>query len=361
MNSGRPPKQTSTSRYDLRRRVLITNLVQDRPGDRTFVVEPPPRCVRRWGYSDGSRTPPATPNGASRMKLPPLVTMYSPVLKRRVKSPRKLGSPRTNSASEDALAIKCRLRRSSSYREAVKADTSNEDASSLPPAAKRQRTEATEVQNVLEPMLSSLHLPARLQYGRPFAAPQPCHDRQPTSFQYELRRQVASTPVPQCPQMAPLASAVQARRSRSLETRNIWLLQQQLPPAVPAVAAANSLQMVSQGTQTSPLPKKGLLRRKSSLRQALERMLGAGKENDQIAPSSPSTRVKRRPSLVESFLLKRCNSSSEQAIPQRRRSTGVLHRRGSTKSSPKSSTPGRVKPGRAQSLRLRGPDFDPWG
>ncbi|CAN8002231.1 unnamed protein product [Ixodes hexagonus] len=402
------PTNKYVPRYDLRRRVLVTNLMRgQREGEVTSIVDQSPaRPARRWGYSEDKR----------------MLTFHPVLTRRRIKSPRKLGSPRSSTTATDTVEIQQRrLRRSGSYREAVSAD------SALPtveveelPTAKRARLEVP----LKSPTVKDLSLlkdeTHRVQHGRPFAA-RPCF-KQTSAASGSCAMDVSmskphlpavSTPVRRQPIAAPrrnvpisnpalgnvptaasqVHAIVHSRQARLTQGTQPFVYRQQAPfshlfqNAEPSVQLPNphlvpaSPQTVTQSTQTSPPTKsKGLLRRRSSLRRALERVLGVGKENEDAAKSlsgdssskdsssRQSSRVKRRPSFVEAFLSRRrsCdtggNNHDISKRPAPRRSAGLPGIFKSAEDCPKSMSGTIVKVRRARSLRVQSSTtFDPWG
>lgn len=421
-----------TPRYDLRRRVLETNLAREskcqtaqQPCDLvlTTTLKPaqptPPRSFRRWGYCDALNRNDAT-RAASRLeqhgrvhvpqKSPTSTTGSSRASARRPQpptrspstlnpmrydaksTPRKLGSPR-NFAVASVAAIKKRLRRSWSYREAIAGDTpTNEETEAQAP--KRMKTESlgsgVEPSATVEhqhpsavattrPLLSKR--PCRVRHGKPFAIPTPpivmptssptpqvTVSQQPQQATRSMISTCATTVSPamgQCSARFPgtslapcestptashrtwvVSSIFQDTQGRVL-TPTVAPYRHHLEPLVPL-----SPSVVSQGTQTSPKR----LRRRSSLKRAFERLLSSGKENEANAAKNAKAKVKRRPSLVESLLSRRSGSGSEgQARPSRQSTECVVA------SKDIGSTPCRKKARRAHSLQLKAPEFDPWG
>lgn len=403
-----PASSKYAPRYDLRRRVLVTNLMRGhREGSLTSIVDQSPdRPAKRWGYSESKR----------------LLTFQPALTRRRIKSPRKLGSPRpTETAAETIEAQQRRLRRSGSYREAVSADAavSAAPAEDLPKAKKARVEVSTGTGPSKASAVTNLGHPSnethRVQHGQPFVA-RPCFEQ--TSVRSAMKASTskahlpaASTPVrrqarvtvrrcvpvthPGLENIPPAAlqvpTIVQSRQALLSQDIQPYVNQLHAPSSLVFRGIQSSLQplhpnsvpesprKVTQSTQTSPPPKsKGLLRRRSSLRRALERVLGVGKENEQTAKRvsgnsslkdnslKQSSRVKRRPSFVEAFLSRRrsCDAGSSDCSPLKRpaqrRSTGLPGFR-STEDYPKSMPDPVVKIRRARSLRVQSSTFDPWG
>lgn len=426
--SGRA-RNALTPRYDLRRRVLETNLAreskcqtaQQQPGDLALSAapkppQPTPRSFRRWGYCDASnrgdatqarnrlecrvrapqRSPASAEKPAQRAARPQLAAANSSPLNATrcgaTWTPRKLGSPR-NFAVVTAAAIKKRLRRSWSYREAIAGDAPSEEQQEAQAPHKRLKTDAPDstaeaaAATNARPVLSKR--PCRVQHGKPFPIPTPPAITPATSSstprsvlssqpqQYVTRRAItphASTASP-APGHCVSFPGTLATPSAGTPTapHATWALTPALchngqagvitPTVTPyhqqlGVIMPLSPSVVSQGTQTSPKR----LRRRSSLKRAFERLLSSGKENEanasqQSVSKNAKVKVKRRPSLVESLLFRRSSNDNESQSKPGRRSTDYA---GASKNIVGSS-PRRNKPRRAHSLQLKAPVFDPWG
>ncbi|XP_077527073.1 uncharacterized protein LOC144138586 [Haemaphysalis longicornis] len=455
-----PSSRTSSLRHDLRRRVLETNLIRESGPSSNQTVQPdlvtsstgvstrvptPPRNVRRWGYCRNSvnnltrndarpASVPIAPTGPSpvrAMKSPPVPAP------RRPKSPRKLGSPR-HGIVVSAAAIKRRLRRSWSYREAIAGDepaaedakdtdtpaskrpkreavstaTAAEDAEETPSSKRQKREPASTATAPDEAHGKLFKRPCRVQHGKPFAIPIPpalpratCSARGLTPPQWRQHVHNAGTSLgcvtPPLQRVGPSSAGAATREpgsshpitlppsSGSMQggglspspgtfgtppTPYSMILQSALHQNMQNVTASSAVapcldgrihasptpSLVTQGTQTSPKIK---LRRRSSLRRALERILNNGKENtanasQDSAPKDRKAAVKRRPSLVESLLFKRSSSGSkENQVKHDQRSGNVP----AVLRSNAGSTPPRNRPRRARSLQLKAPAFDPWG
>lgn len=403
----------ASPRYDLRRRVLETNLMRESGLSNEATVQPdlvlssapkaskptlatPPVSFRAWAKRGDS---PVTvfPKVASRklasgiqVRVATLETSpaKSPLVALRcAMSPRKLGSPRKRSVvSVDA--IKRRLRRSWSYREAIACDPPSSDTQETQ-ASKRQKTctTAPDREAVRETQVTQSKRPCRVQHGKPFAIPIPPATTPLTSPTPPLPPRLLAGPsavTPRCFVTSPAQILGPASIAPTLRTRlstgplinhqPTWVLtpfnqKVQGGSASPTVTpnyqnltgcSPTSTSLVSQGTQTSP---KSKLRRRSSLKRALERLLNAGKENEVDASQGSAakdekTKVKRRPSFVESLLFRRsCNDNVKQDKCTEHSSDHpqVL------KSTAGSTPPSRKKPRRAHSLQLKPPALDPWG
>ncbi|XP_075558103.1 uncharacterized protein LOC142590120 [Dermacentor variabilis] len=424
--SGRA-RNALTPRYDLRRRVLETNLVreskcqtaQQQPGDLVISTapkpaQPTPRSFRRWGYCDASiradatqarsrlecrvRAPQRSPAPAEKPQpstRPQLTANSSPLNATRCGttwSPRKLGSPR-NFAVVSAAAIKKRLRRSWSYREAIAGDAPSDEQQEAQAPYKRLKMDAlastAEVAAATNtrPVLSKR--PCRVQHGKPFPIPTPpaitpastkSSPRSVLSSQPQQLTRIAITPHAFTASPAaghcvsfPGTLATPSARTTTTAPHATWALSPALchngqagvvtPTVTPChqhlgVIMPLSPSVVSQGTQTSPKR----LRRRSSLKRAFERLLSSGKENEanasqQSVSKNAKVKVKRRPSLVESLLFRRSSNDNESQSKPGRHSTDYA---GASKNIVGSS-PRRNKPRRAHSLQMKAPEFDPWG
>ncbi|XP_037287084.2 uncharacterized protein LOC119180054 [Rhipicephalus microplus] len=431
--SGRA-RNALSPRYDLRRRVLETNLKrecqpecrQSRELALPTALKPaqptPPRSLRRWGYCHASNKAGnamqarnhqleqrlqdlhKSPASGSADPTSRLVTHArrpqpaSPLLhpaKRGAQltaTPRKLGSPR-NFAVASAAAIKKRLRRSWSYREAIAGDAPT-DEQLEEQSPKRLRTEPLEsaaeaatskgqqsaAATITRPVLAKRS--CRVQHGKPFAIPTPPiiiqeaprgtlfpqHSTQGSSTSCATS---ISPAMGQCFTKFTGASSAPCTRSPtgphgtwkiSSICQNVQggIVTPMVSPYHHCIEAIVPLSpsVVTQGTQTSPKR----LRRRSSLKRAFERLFSSGKENEtntsrDSVSKNAKAKVKRRPSLVESLLLRRNGNSMESQAKPCRRSTecvGVLK-------DVVGSTPCRKKARRAHSLQLKAPEFDPWG
>lgn len=412
--SGRA-RNASTPRYDLRRRVLETNLVREskcqtaqQPGDPVLSAAPeprqptPPRSFRRWGYCDAAqarsrlecraRTPQRSPVSTERPQpswaRPQLAAKLSPLNPTRCgakSSPRKLGSPR-NFAIVSAAAIKKRLRRSWSYREAIAGDAPADEQQDVQAPPKRLKTDSLDLPaeaaaTNTRPVLSKR--PCRVQHGKPFAIPTPpaiiTPSSTPRSILSSQPQQVARSAITShtasptagrcvsCPGTLATPSARTPTAPHATWTLSPLCHNGQGGIITPTVSPYHqhlqvikplSPPVVSQGTQTSPKR----LRRRSSLKRAFERLLSSGKENEanasqQSASKNAKAKVKRRPSLVESLLFRRSSNDNDTQSKPGRRSTDYA---GASKNIVGSS-PRRNKPRRAHSLQLKAPEFDPWG
>ncbi|KAL1469586.1 hypothetical protein MTO96_024916 [Rhipicephalus appendiculatus] len=310
-------------------------------------------------------------------------------------SPRKLGSPR-NFAVASAAAIKKRLRRSWSYREAIAGDapadgqleaqspkrlkTESLDSAAEAVTAKYQQPPATAT--IARPVLSKR--PCRVQHGKPFAIPTPpivmpatpqgtlslppqhvtqsrstsCATSLSPALGQCFTKFTGASPAP-CAQ-TPTGPQGTWKISSICQNAQGGVVTPTVTPNCPCIEAIVPLSpsVVSQGTQTSPKR----LRRRSSLKRAFERLLSSGKENEANASrdsvlKNVKAKVKRRPSLVESLLLRRNGNSSESQAKPSRRSTECAGAPGDAVG----LTPRRNKARRAHSLQLKAPEFDPWG
>ncbi|KAH7943217.1 serine/arginine repetitive matrix protein 1 [Rhipicephalus sanguineus] len=428
--SGRARNALLTPRCDLRRRVLETNLARECQQPRELALSTalkpaqptPPRNFRRWGYCDASNKSNATQARNHRLQQPVQVLQNSPASRspqpkawslqpatlppnptRRgsTKSkppPRKLGSPR-NFAVASAAAIKKRLRRSWSYREAIAGDPpTDEQLEAQSPkrlktdspdlvaeAATTKHQEPSATATITRPVLSKR--PCRVQHGKPFAIPTPpvvmpasslspqgALSPQPQRVTGSTVTSSATTTSPalgQCFVKFPGASSAPCARTPSAP-HGTWKISSICQNAQGGVVTPTvtpyrhcieaivplSPSVVSQGTQTSPKR----LRRRSSLKRAFERLLSSGKENEaNVSRDSTSkntkAKVKRRPSLVESLLFRRNGNSNESEAKPARQSTECAV----ASKDAVGSTPRRNKARRAHSLQLKSPECDPWG
>ncbi|KAK8784919.1 hypothetical protein V5799_008714 [Amblyomma americanum] len=406
----RSPKNVAKAspRYDLRRRVLETNLMRESGVSNKGTAKPdlvlssapkaskptlatPPVSFRPWAKRGGS---PATgfPKVATRklasgvqVRVATLQTSpaKSPLVALRcAMTPRKLGSPR-NCAVVSAAAIKRRLRRSWSYREAIAGDPPSSDPQETQ-ASKRQKTGATSPDRgvVTETKVTQSKRPCRVQHGKPFAIPIPPAITPLTTLPRLLAGPDAVTPrgfvTSPAQNLGPASIAPTLTTKLStgplVDHRPTWVLTPfsqngqsgSLSPLVTsgyqnlAGCMLSSPSLVSQGTQTSP---KSKLRRRSSLKRALERLLNTGKENEVnasegSAPKDEKTKVKRRPSFVESLLFRR---SCSDDVKQDKCTEHSSDHPQMPKSTAGSTPPSRKKPRRARSLQLKPPALDPWG
>lgn len=213
------------------------------------------------------------------------------------------------------------------------------------------------------------HLPsnfARKLFGKPVQAAVPCkmpcasHLSHPTLPKKEPPQEMlrayplaASTPIETQQQKRRRVSGLDAPICPEVLDRGTGPMGS--PPAAEEVDEAT--RRVSRSTQTSPLPKKrrSLLRRSSSLKRAVERILSKGAGQTEDTPRESD--VKRRPSFLKALLNRLKTSNGHDGTLSPCGSTRILRSRSMKEN--RAPTPF-ARPRRAASVRVRFTDAESW-
>ncbi|XP_064478949.1 uncharacterized protein LOC135392180 [Ornithodoros turicata] len=414
MQNQRTSPDCSTPRqlkYDLRRRVLITNFIKDRQSCEVFTSPTRTRMSRMWGYT-------LSPGPKSVGRIVPTelrVPSAVPVIReRRVKSPRKIGSLRTG------ILRRRSMERTESYKKAVL--EGNQNLVDPDGNHTRKRASVSDGAQEKQPSLLRSYLStSRLLPNKPLSSSYRQGLHVASSIASTTRQQInhASSNVsplqaiPRHPRPLPFITPTDAKLRRigtarcdqqaedsctrfgnpvlavpplkvpsSTVSTHPSFTRVHVPPSKPngnPLAASTPIkseqsrpipsnssdegtalmsppspveegvECVSRSTQTSPPPKKrrSLLRRSSSSKKSVEKMLNG--EGDREKDKG----LKRRASFLKTLLNKIQTSSNRDDTLTPCKSTKIVRTRSLKEN--RAPTPGKIltRPKRAASMRGR--------